>query len=279
MLVINIVVLSGKGGTGKTLVATNLSILLNANYIDSDVEEPNGFIFLKPKIKEKTNVEVEIPFIDKDKCKLCFKCVNFCEFNALAKSKNKVLVFDELCHSCGGCKIVCPFNAINYKKKSIGVIEKGIINNINCSRGILNVGEAIAVPVIKKLLGDLDNSINIIDSSPGTSCNVINTLSFANIAILVTEPTEFGLHDLKRAISVVKKMKIPFGIVINKVIDNDNIIKKYCNQNDITILGTIKYDRKIAELYSKGELLIENNDCKNMFDSIVSNIKEHLLCK
>jgi MinD superfamily P-loop ATPase len=147
---------------------------------------------------------------------------------------------------------------------------------MTCQRGILNVGEVIAVPIIKQLLKGLDNNLNIIDSSPGTSCNVVTTLSFADSAILVTEPTEFGLHDLKRAISITEEMNIPFGVVINKVTDKDNMIQKYCEEKNINILGIIKYDRKIAELYSKGILLLKYN---NIFNNIILNIKRDLIWK
>ena len=271
--------LSGKGGTGKTLVSTNLALCMEANYVDADVEEPNGFIFLKPKIENIDNVEVDIPSIDTNKCQRCYKCVSFCEFNALAIAKDDILVFDKLCHSCGGCKMVCSFDAISYKKKKIGIIEKGNCHSIKCFRGVLNIGEAISVPLVKKLLSNLSLEINIIDSAPGTSCNVVNTLSYAGCAILVTEPTEFGLHDLKRAIILVENLKIPFGVVINRVIKHDNIIKKYCENKNIKILGEINYDKKIAELYSNGNLLIDNDSYKKVFIDLSKNIKEHLLCR
>ncbi len=271
--------LSGKGGTGKTLVSTNLALCMEANYVDADVEEPNGFIFLKPKIENIDNVEVDIPIIDTNRCQKCYKCVSFCDFNALAIAKDDILVFDKLCHSCGGCKIVCDYGAISYKKKKIGIIEKGTCRNIKCLRGVLNIGEAISSSLVKKLLSNLSSEINIIDSAPGTSCNVVNTLSYAGCAILVTEPTEFGLHDLKRAITLVENLKIPFGVVINRVIKHDNIIKKYCENKNIKILGEINYDKKIAELYSNGNLLIDNDSYKKVFIDLSKNIKEHLLCR
>ncbi|HOZ54461.1 MAG TPA: (4Fe-4S)-binding protein [Clostridia bacterium] len=273
----NIVVLSGKGGTGKTLASTNLAKYMNANYIDGDVEEPNGFIFLKPIIKEMIEVIVKIPSIDKDKCKKCFKCAEFCRFNALAKTNDKVLVFDKLCHSCEGCKIVCEFGAIEYIDKKVGIIEKGKSNDIKCSRGLLNIGEPMAVPVIKELLKNLDEEINIIDSSPGTSCNVVNILEHADIAILVTEPTNFGLHDLDRAVKLIRKFNIPFGVVINRVTEKENIISKYCIENKIEILMQIDYDREIAIMYSKGELIINKEKYLNIFKELSINIKEKLL--
>lgn len=276
---INIVVLSGKGGTGKTLVSTNLALCMGANYVDADVEEPNGFIFLKPKIEKVDSVEVDIPIIDTNKCQKCYKCMSFCEFNALAISKNEILVFDKLCHSCGGCKLVCPFDAISYKKKKIGIIENGNCRNIKCARGVVDIGEVISIPLIKKLLNNLNSDINIIDSAPGTSCNVVNTLSYADCAILVTEPTEFGLHDLKRAVILVENLEIPFGVVINRVIKNNNIIKKYCESENIKILSEINYDKKIVELYSNGYLLVDNDSYKEVFNNLSKKVEEYLLCK
>lgn len=274
MTIINIVVLSGKGGTGKTLVSTNLAFKMKANYIDSDVEEPNGFIFLNPIIKNQTDVLVDIPYINDEKCQKCYKCVDFCAFNVFSIAKDSINTFDKMCHSCGGCKIICPFGAIDYKKKKIGIIEEGYSDDLYCKRGVLDIGEPISVPVIKKLLGNLKDEINIIDSSPGTSCNVVNILSFADKAILVTEPTEFGLHDLKRAIELVENFKIPFGIIINRVNNEDNLVKTYCKKNNYLILGIIMYDEKIAELYSKGKLLLENKEYIFIFDKLSQKIKE-----
>lgn len=274
----NIVVLSGKGGTGKTLVSTNLAKFMQANYIDGDVEEPNGFIFLKPLVKEKIDVKVDIPFIDKDKCIKCFKCIDFCKFNVLAKTNDKILIFDKLCHSCGGCEIVCLEDAIKYVDKKVGTVEKGYSDNIKCFRGLLNIGEPMAVPVIKKLLNNLgDNDLNIIDSSPGTSCNVVNILEHSDVAVLVTEPTNFGLHDLDRAVKLVRKFNIPFGVVINRVTNKENIITNYCNENKIEVLEQIDYDRDIAVAYSKGDLIINIDKYLNVFRNLSDNIKEKLL--
>ncbi len=222
----NIAVLSGKGGTGKTTVSTNLALALKSNYIDCDVEEPNGFLFLKPKIETEKKVMVEYPIIDDNKCINCGVCANVCQFNALAKVKDDIMLFQKLCHGCGACKIACKYNAITYDKRDIGKIENGFSHDISCSRGILNISEPMAVPVIKELLKNLSGKRNLIDCSPGTSCNVVNALKYADGAILVTEPSEFGFHDLKMAIELVKMYKIPFGIVINKDDGEDNINKK-----------------------------------------------------
>ncbi len=240
----NIAVLSGKGGTGKTTVSTNLALALKSNYIDCDVEEPNGFLFLKPKVEVEKKVMVEYPIIDDNKCVNCGACANACQFNALAKVKDDIMLFQKLCHGCGACKIACKYNAITYDKRGIGKIESGSNHDINCSRGILNISEPMAVPVIKELLENLSGQSNLIDCPPGTSCNVVSALKYADGAILVTEPSEFGLHDLKMAVKLVKMYNMPFGIVINKDDGEDNIIKKYCKEEEINLIGTIPYAKK-----------------------------------
>lgn len=272
----NIAVLSGKGGTGKTTVSTNLVLALKANYIDCDVEEPNGFIFLKPTINKEEKVMVECPVIEKNKCTHCGKCVDVCQFNALAKVRDNIILFEKLCHSCGSCSISCKYDAITYDKREIGKIEIGTTNNTDCSRGILNIGEPMAVPIIKKLLKNLHKGVNLIDCPPGTSCNVVNTLKLADVAILVTEPSQFGLHDLKMAIELVKNYNIPFGIVINKDDGKDNIVKKYSEKENINIIGTIPYNKNTARLYSKGERLYDDLNHKVIFDNLSDRISEVL---
>lgn len=272
----NIAVLSGKGGTGKTTVSTNLALALKSNYIDCDVEEPNGFIFLEPKINKREQVMVEYPYIDDDKCISCGKCVSVCQFNALAKIKEEIMLFEKLCHGCGACEIVCENDALTYKKREIGIIESGEVRGIECKRGILNISEPMAVPVIRELLKDLPKENNLIDCPPGTSCNVVTALKYANGAILVTEPSEFGLHDLKMAVEIVKMYNIPFGIVINKDDGKDNIIKKYCLEEKIDLIGLIPYSRKTAVLYSDGKVLYDDLDHKNLFDELSKGAMEVL---
>lgn len=274
----NIVVLSGKGGTGKTTISTNLALLLKANYIDCDVEEPNGFIFLQPENLHTKAVEVEIPKINQDKCNLCGKCAEACQFNALAKGKGKIILFEKLCHSCGTCGLVCPKKAIDFVKRPIGVIEEGNKNEILLKRGILNIGEPMAVPVLKQLLGDLPKEeINLLDSPPGTSCNVVNVLHHGDYAILVTEPTAFGLHDLKMAVELVNNLNIPHGLIINKLDEGNNYLDEYIKSEKINLLGTIPYSREIAEHYSRGETLLEIEEVKEAFSHIIQNIEEVLL--
>ncbi|NMA95864.1 MAG: P-loop NTPase [Clostridiales bacterium] len=270
----NIAVLSGKGGTGKTTISTNLALAMEANYIDCDVEEPNGFVFLKPDIYEKVEVMSEYPMIDKEKCTLCGDCVDACQFNALAKVGEDIVVFNKLCHSCGACEIACKYDALHYANRKVGLIERGIGYDIDSSRGVLDIGEPIAVTVIRELLKGTKSGINIIDCPPGTSCNVVTSLRFADSAILVTEPTKFGLHDLDRAVKLVNIFNIPFSIIINKGSSKDNMITEYCKDRDIPILGSIPYSSDIALAYSNGDILYELPKTKVIFDDIVSKIEE-----
>ena len=272
----NIAVLSGKGGTGKTTVSTNLALTLTINYVDCDVEEPNGFIFLNPLIENKEEVYVEYPVIDREKCTLCGACAHECQFNALANAGKEMVVFEKLCHDCGACKLVCKADAIRYEKRATGMIEGGSIKTIHCFRGVLNISEPMAVPVIRKLLDRLPKDDYIIDCPPGTSCNVVNALRYADAAILVTEPSEFGLHDLKMAIELVKLYNIPYGIIINKDDGKDNIVKIFCKTNDIALIGLIPYSMEAAALYSNGMMLCEDGFYQRIFSEISGNIKEVL---
>lgn len=268
----NIGVLSGKGGTGKTLISTNLALEMNATYVDCDVEEPNGFIFLKPEEIKTRDVLVDNPLIDEEKCILCGKCVDVCEFNALAKTK-KIFLFEKLCHSCGGCELVCPTQALTYGRRRIGSLDQGVSRQIKCVRGILDIGEAMAVPLIGKVLDSLDKKeLNIIDCAPGTSCNVVTSLEQLDLAVLVTEPTEFGLHDFKRAIDLCKMFNLDFGVVINRVTEEENIISRYCKEEDINVLLSLPFDKDVARIYSRGDLLVDDEKYKNIFTELADKI-------
>lgn len=268
----NIGVLSGKGGTGKTLLSTNLALTMNGNYVDCDVEEPNGFIFLNPVNIKSKDVLVDYPVIDKEKCNLCGECVKICQFNVFAKTK-EIFIFEKLCHSCGACEMVCETKALKYEKRKIGRIDEGQYKNIKCIQGILNIGEAMAVPVIKEVLENLPYESNIIDCAPGTSCNVVTSLEHIDKAVLVTEPTEFGLHDLKGAVELCNRFNIPHGVVINRSTGDETLIHKYCKDNNINILETIPYSKEIAKIYSRGDLLVEDNYYKNIFIKLEEKIR------
>lgn len=252
-------VASGKGGTGKTTVATNIALSIgNVQFLDCDVEEPNANIFLHAKIKQHEDVSVTIPEIDKQKCDYCGKCSEFCAYNALAVVRSTVLVFPELCHSCGGCELVCPKNAITWRDRVIGKIEHGTTNGVDFYQGILHVGEAQAVPVIKALKRKIDKNKNVIlDVPPGTSCPVIESITGSDYCILVTEPTPFGLHDLKLTVGVVRHLSIPFGVIINRDGIGDQRVEVYCQKENIPILLKIPEREKIAFLYSKGIALVK----------------------
>jgi len=272
---------SGKGGTGKTTVATNLALSLGeAQLIDCDVEEPNANIFLKADIAESVDVTVEIPKIDKEKCNFCGKCSEFCAYNALAVVPSNVLVFPELCHSCGGCELVCPQDAISWSKRAIGKIEHGVVDEFDFYHGLLNVGESMAIPVLKALKRKVDTNKNVIlDAPPGTSCPMIETLNGSDYCILVTEPTPFGLHDLKLAVDVVQHLNIPFGVIINRDGVGDKKAELYCQQEKIPVLMKIPHSKEIAQLYSKGipfvrELSIWREEFVKLFKKISEEVKK-----
>jgi MinD superfamily P-loop ATPase len=250
----------------------------NVQFIDCDVEEPNANIFLKVKIDDSENISVSIPDIDKTKCNYCGKCSDFCAYNALAVVPSNILLFPELCHSCGGCELVCPKDAINWNERTIGMIEHGHTNGIDFYHGLLNIGESQAIPVIKALKRKLNSSKNvIIDVPPGTSCPVIESIGSSDYCILVTEPTPFGLHDLKLAIEVVRHMNIPFGVVINRDGIGDKKVEAYCQKENISIILKIPEKRKIAHLYSKGIALINKSyEWREMFGLVFNQIKDEV---
>ena len=270
---------SGKGGTGKTTVAVNLALSLeNVQLIDCDVEEPNDHIFLNPDIEKSENVYVEYPVVDRKKCDLCGQCASFCMYNAIAVTKNDIIVFPELCHSCGGCKLVCPRDAITYEGRAIGRIESGKARHVEFHMGVMNPGEVRATPIVKQLKNKIDREkYAILDAPPGAGCLVIEAIEDSDFCILVTEPTPFGLYDLKLAVDVVRKLKIPFGVVINKDGIGDKRVEVFCSRENIPILMRIPFDRKIADLYSKGvAFVLEMEEWKEKFRMMVDEIKERL---
>jgi MinD superfamily P-loop ATPase len=251
---------SGKGGTGKTLVATSLAISLgkDVQLLDCDVEEPNAHIFLKPGIDVTESASIPVPQVDKAKCTFCGKCKEVCAFHAIAVLAEHVLVFPELCHGCGACSYLCPENAITEVDRQIGVVECGKAGDIDFVHGKLNIGEAMAPPLIRAVKKHIDCSKTvIIDVPPGTSCPVVESIEGSDFCLLVTEPTPFGLNDLVLAVEVVRKLGIPFGIVINRAGFGDTKTEEYCARENIPILLSIPLDTEIAKLYSRGIPLVQ----------------------
>ena len=270
-----IAIASGKGGTGKTMIATNLaSVLENTQILDCDVEEPNDHLFLKPTVEKTIPVYIRIPVVDETKCDYCGKCAEVCERHAIAVFKNKVLIFEELCNGCGACSLFCPKDAISERNHELGVVEIGKSGQIDCVTGHLNVGLPLAPPVIDVVKKQINkDKLAIVDSPPGTSCPVIASIYESDFCILVTEPTPFGLFDLKLAVGVVQKLEIPFGVVINQSDIGDEKVDEYCTKEKIPILLKIPWDRRIAELYSRGliasnELPDLNQQFKTLFETI-----------
>lgn len=260
-----IAVASGKGGTGKTTIATSLALslasLAKVRYFDCDVEAPNGHLFLKPAFSESTQAVVRIPQIQTEKCTACGRCVDVCQFHALAKVGKNILVFPQLCHGCGSCTWNCPENAIVEVPNPIGTLERGLtLENIEFFRGQLTISEPMPTPVIrqlKKLEHAIPNVIDIFDAPPGASCSVVETLRGVDFALLVTEPTPFGLHDLKQMLGILRDMNIPAGIVINRDGIGDDSLKDTLREYRIPILLRVPFDRTLAENLAAGRTLVD----------------------
>ena len=255
-------VASGKGGTGKTLVATTLALSLKdrerVQLLDCDVEEPNDHIFFKPVITRREAVSILVSRVNEERCNYCGKCAEVCAYHAIAVFPKNVLVFPQLCHGCGACSYLCPQKAITEEPREIGVVECGHSDGVEFAHGKLNVGEAMPTPVIRRVKAQANrDGIVIIDVSPGTSCPVVESIKDSNFCLLVTEPTPFGLSDLALAVAVVRELKIPCGVVLNRAGVGDSKLEEYCQREDIPMLLTIPLDMEIARLYSKGVTLVE----------------------
>lgn len=286
----NIAVLSGKGGTGKTLLSVNMAAASeSATYIDCDVEEPNGYLFFKPEEIVEENVSVKIPEVDKELCSGCRKCVDFCKFNALAFIKKAPIVFGDICHSCGGCSLLCPENAITEKDKVIGKIEKGKSQGIDVYTGILNTGEVSGVPIIEKLLeenrktssnGEVSNNLegnerlSIIDCPPGSACIVMESIKDADFCVLVAEPTAFGAHNLEMVYELVSLFGKPFGVVLNKCLDGENPSEEFCKEKGIKILGRVPFEKELGEINSNAKIAARESERYNkLFKNILETVK------
>ena len=272
-------VASGKGGTGKTTIATNLAVAIGSNVriLDCDVDEPNAHLFLNPNIEKREYAFLPIPKIDEDKCSLCEKCVLICRFNAIARIGESILTFPELCHSCGGCMEVCPEGAITEAGRKLGLLESGCRENIMFAHGRLRVGEAMAPPLIRMVRSSCTENgvVTIIDAPPGTSCPVITSIRDTDFVLMVTEPTPFGLHDLHLAVEAVKLLGIPSGLIINRADIGNHDVRDYARRESMPVLMEMPFDRKIAEVYSKGRLIVEElPEWKERFVALFKKIKK-----
>jgi MinD superfamily P-loop ATPase len=283
-----ITVASGKGGTGKTTIATSLALSLAEDghipvFLDGDVEAPNAHLFLKPVFDRKQDVSILIPQVDESKCTYCGKCAEVCQYHAIVVVGKKTLVFPQLCHGCGSCTLVCPEHAITESAEVMGVLERGsALSGISFARGILNIGEPMAVPIIrqlKKWIEPQPGQVEILDAPPGTSCPVVECMRSADFILLVTEPTPFGLHDLRLAVQVARELNIPMGVVVNRDGSGDAHVDEFCKSEKIPVLMRVPFERAIAEGIAHGHTLAEvhpefRGQMREMFDRIVQKVKQ-----
>lgn len=271
-----VAVLSGKGGTGKTLLSVNLAACAGrAIYIDCDVEEPNGHYYFKPQNVETTEVFENAPIIDENKCNGCRKCVEFCAFNAIAFVGKKPLVFSEVCHGCGACALVCDQNAISEEQRKIGEIKRGKSGDISVFTGILNVGEASGMPVIQELLDGIEEDCPIfIDCPPGCGCATMECVRKSDYCLLVAEPTVFGTQNLEMVYDLIKLFDKPVGVILNKCGDSENPSEAFCLKNEIPIIGRIPFDEKMGLLNSEAKIAAyEDEAYRALFSNLLDRLK------
>lgn len=277
-----VAVASGKGGTGKTTVAVNLAVVaaargLRVQLADCDVEEPNAHIFVKPRLDNVTPVTLARPVLHPELCTGCGQCAAVCEFNAIACLNGRVVIFDELCHGCSGCWLVCPEKALTDEPRKVGVVESGRAIGFRFVQGRVEIGEAAASPpVVRKVRASVNGGdLAIIDAPPGTTCPMVAAVNGTDLVCLVTEPTPFGLHDLKLAVETVRELGVLLGVVINRADLGDDRVQRYCADEQIPILGEIPHDLRIARAYSRGDLIVEAlPEFAPLFADILARIEE-----
>lgn len=274
----NIAVLSGKGGTGKTFVSVNLaSVIPNSLYIDCDVEEPNGHLFFKSEVLDREMVYNLLPHFDGDKCIGCRACVDFCRFHALAFVKGKPFLFQEVCHSCGGCALLCKEGAITEEKHLVGELQSRQWNDTKVLSGILNIGEESGIPIIDRLLSKITSTPTIIDCPPGSACSVMESISKADYCILVAEPTLFGVHNFEMVYQLVQILQKPFGVIINKYDKPNNPMDIFCEKERIPILARIPFQPELAEQTAKGQIVVETNSTiRELFLELYEQIQKEV---
>ncbi len=272
-------VASGKGGTGKTTVSANIAKVFGypVQLLDCDVEEPNAHLFLEGKCLNAETVSIPVPKVDESLCDGCGECSRFCEYHAIVLLGKKPLIFPEMCHGCGGCIMVCPVKALSEEDKRIGVVETLQDGNITLIQGRMDVGVAMAPPLIRAVRSRIRKDAHaILDAPPGTSCPVIAAISDTDYVVLVTEPTPFGLHDLKLAVDMVRQLELPFGVVINRVGIGDSRVHDFCKKESVTVLLEIPEDRRIAEAYSRGNLIVDAlPEYRNLFSGLLDKILDY----
>ncbi len=278
---VKIAVLSGKGGTGKTLVSVNLaSVAEKSAYIDCDVEEPNGHLFFKPQNVCEDEITIRLPALDNELCSGCRKCVDFCRFNALAFIKKRPFLFEEVCHSCGGCVLLCPEKALGEREKTVGYIKRGLSSKVKVSTGIMNTGEASGIPIIKKLLSGADSEKGapvFIDCPPGSSCVVMESIKDIRDSILVAEPTVFGVHNLNMVYKLVSLFKKPCGVIVNKYFEEDNPAEEYCREKNIQVLCRLPFDNELGLINSQARIAAREKDkYKELFTSLLEAVMEEV---
>ena len=260
---LRLAVASGKGGTGKTMVATNLAVALarancRVTFLDADVEAPNGHLFLRPQLDREVAVELQIPAIDPQQCTRCGKCAEFCAFSALVNLGKEILFFPELCHACGGCRLVCPAAAITEHGRRIGTVEEGSAGSIHFIRGRLDIGQPLSPPVIRAAQARISQAgITVVDAPPGTACAAVQAVGGADYVLLVAEPTPFGIHDLDLAAQMVRNLGLPFAVIANRADEGIGALRDYCRDSGIHLLMEIPDDRRIAVACSRGELIVD----------------------